>query len=494
MSWTARCRNERRSWHKPTQYCKQTSPSANGAEAEREKLLQDLGERVKELGCINDISRLAEEPWISIEEFVQRAVGILPPAWRYPEICAARIMLNSKEFKTANFRETEWSQVADIKVDRKKFGAVTICYLEEKPAADEGPFLKEERSLINTVADFLGHIIQHRLSEAEIRASEEKLQYLAYYDSLTGLPNRNLFLERINQEIAEAKDSSSSIAVVITDINKFKSIYDIYGSEVGDRVLKEVAERLSTAIRKGDIAAHLGNDEFGIACIGLTGSDDIIMLEKIIKDISYPLKIDGDEIILTFSTGISLYPHDGENASELLKSAGLALSIAEKEGRKTSQFYSKDMNVTASEMMLLEKQLIKAIKNEEFILHYQPYWDITTKKMVGMEALIRWQSKDKGLVPPGKFIPVLEDTGMIIEVGEWILREAMRQVKEWQNNGYPVVPVSVNMSLVQFRQKDLAEMVKKIMGDMWFLSITPYPGDNGKRLYAGYRIYQIGAY
>ena len=142
----------------------------------------------------------------------------------------------------------------------------------------------------------------------------------------------------------------------------------------------------------------------------------------------------------------------------------------------------------------MEKGLLKAITNEEFILHYQPYWDITTKKMVGMEALVRWQSKDKGLVPPGKFIPVLEDTGMIIEVGEWILREAMRQVKEWQNNGYPVVPVSVNMSLVQFRQKDLAGMVKKIMKDMWLLSFTPYPGDNGKRLYAGYRIYQIGAY
>jgi len=685
------------------------------AEIEREKLLQDLGDRVKELGCINDISQLAEKPWVSIEEFVQGAVNILPPAWQYPEICCARIMLDSKEFKTANFRKTEWSQVADIKVDRKKFGAVTICYLEEKPAVDEGPFLKEERSLINTVADFLGHIIQHRLSEAEIRASEEKfrmifdnandgilladteeskkfhfanvaicrmlgysqeeiknmgimdihpekdipyvieqfekqsrkeirvaqdvsvkrkdgsvfyadvnstpveisgkryllgifrditkrkqaeealrkseerfqqvaenigewiwevdanglytyssptvekilgykpeeitgnkhfydfflpeereelkaaalevfaqkkafkdfinrnvdkngnevwiltngvpildengnligymgsdadiserkrmedrLQYLAYYDSLTCLPNRNLFFERLTRDIARAKDSSNSIAVLITDINKFKSICDIYGSEVGDRVLKEVAERLSTAIRKGDTVAYLGNDEFGIACIGLTGSDDIIMLEKIIKDISYPLEIDGDEIILTFSAGISLYPHDGENASELLKSAGLALSIAKKEGRKTYQFYTEDMNVMASEIMLLEKQLVTAIKNEEFILHYQPYWDITTKKMVGMEALIRWQSKDKGLVPPGKFIPVLEDTGMIIEVGEWILREAMRQVKEWQDKRYPVVPVSVNMSLVQFRQKDLAEMVKRIMGECGF--------------------------
>jgi diguanylate cyclase (GGDEF)-like protein len=301
----------------------------------------------------------------------------------------------------------------------------------------------------------------------ERKQMEEKLKYLAYYDALTGLPNRNLFLERINQEIARAKVSSGSLAVVITDINKFKSIYDIYGSEVGDRVLKEVAERLSTAIGKGDIAAHLGNDEFGIALMNIR-DDDIIMLEKIIKTASYPLRIDRDELILTFSTGISLYPHNGENASELLKAAGLALSIAKKEGRNSSQFYMKDMNTTASELMLLEKQLVTAIKNEEFILHYQPYWDITTKKMVGMEALVRWRSQDKGLVPPGKFIPVLEDTGMIIEVGEWILREATRQVKEWQDNGYPVVPVSVNMSLVQFRQKNLVEMVKRVMGECGF--------------------------
>ena len=335
---------------------------------------------------------------------------------------------------------------------RKDGTCFSVAYSSD-PIMDEGKII--------------GAVVNFR-DITERKQMEEKLQYLAYYDPLTDLPNRNLFLERINQEIAGAKNSSSSLAVVITDINKFKSIYDIYGSEVGDRVLKEVAERLSTAVRKGDTVAHLGNDEFGIICISSTGFDSIIMLEKIIKDISYPLKINGDEITLTFSTGISLYPHDGENASKLLKSAGLALSIAKKEGRKTYQFYSEDMIVTATEMMLLEKQLITAIKNEEFILHYQPYWDITTKKMVGMEALIRWQSKDKGLVPPGKFIPILEDTGMIIEVGEWILREAMRQVKEWQNKGHPVVPVSVNMSLVQFRQKDLAEMVKRIMGECGF--------------------------
>ena len=295
---------------------------------------------------------------------------------------------------------------------------------------------------------------------------EEKLQYLAYYDALTDLPNRNLFLDRVNQAIARAEPTSRIVAVLITNIDRFKSINDTYGSEIGDRVLKEIAGRLSTSVRKGDTIARLSNDEFGIALLDVAHPDDIVMvLEKIIKDISYPLNIAGDELALTFSTGVSLYPNDGNSASELLKAAGLALGTAKKEGWKTYQFFTEDLNIKASELILMEKGLHKAITNEEFILHYQPYWDITTKKMVGMEALVRWQSKDKGLVPPGKFIPVLEDTGMIIEVGEWILREAMRQVKEWQNNGYPVVPISVNLSLVQFRQKDLAGMVKKIMKD-----------------------------
>jgi diguanylate cyclase (GGDEF)-like protein/PAS domain S-box-containing protein len=300
----------------------------------------------------------------------------------------------------------------------------------------------------------------------ERKLMAEKLQYLAYYDALTDLPNRNLFLDRVNQAIARAQPTSRVVAVLITNIDRFKSINDTYGSEIGDRVLKEIAGRLSTSVRKGDTIARLSNDEFGIALLDVAHTDDIVMvLEKIMKGISYPLNIAGDELALTFSTGVSLYPNDGNSAAELLKAAGLALGTAKKERIKPYQFFTEDLNIKASELILMEKGLLKAITNEEFILHYQPYWDITTKNMVGMEALVRWQSKDKGLVPPGKFISVLEDTGMIIEVGEWILREATRQVKEWQNKGYPVVPVSVNMSLVQFRQKDLAGMVKKIMKD-----------------------------
>jgi diguanylate cyclase (GGDEF)-like protein/PAS domain S-box-containing protein len=303
----------------------------------------------------------------------------------------------------------------------------------------------------------------------ERKKAEERIHYLAYYDSLTGLPNRNLFIDRVNQGIARAEHASRFIAVLLMNIDRFKSINDAYGPELGDKVLKEVAGRLSTSIRKGDTVARLSDDEFGIALLDVADTEDIIrVLEKIVKDVSYPFKIDSDEIILTLSTGISVYPQDGINAGDLLKSSGLALTKAKEVGRKTYQFYTEDMNVTASEFVFMEKHIMNALQEKEFRLHYQPYWDMNTQELAGMEVLIRWQSKDRGLIPPAKFIPILEDTGMIIDVGEWILRESIRQVTEWRNRSYRLVPVSVNLSLVQFRQKDLADMVKDVIDTYGF--------------------------
>jgi diguanylate cyclase (GGDEF)-like protein/PAS domain S-box-containing protein len=324
--------------------------------------------------------------------------------------------------------------------------------------------VKEGQSKDSTVEELL-RIIADTLAGIIMRKkADERIEYLAYYDALTELPNRALFLDRVNQGIARAEPTSRIVAVLLMNIDRFKSINDTYGSEVGDGVLKEIARRLSSSVRKGDTIARLANDEFGIALLDVAHPDDIItVLEKIIKDISYPLKVNKDEFALSFSTGIAVYPNNGQNASELLKSAGLALTIAKKQGGKTYQFFTADLNVKASDFMLMEKDLRRAIADEEFILHYQPYWDITTRKIVAMEALIRWQRGDNELVLPGTFIPVLEDTGMIREVGEWVLKEALRQVQQWVTNGYPLVPVSVNMSLVQFRQKDLAETVKRIL-------------------------------
>ncbi|NWF76568.1 MAG: EAL domain-containing protein [Nitrospirae bacterium] len=333
----------------------------------------------------------------------------------------------------------------------KTLGVINV-FMKEGHVRDE----KEENFLLN-VANTLASIIMRK-------KAEERIDYLAYYDELTGLPNRNLFIDRIKHGIERAERTSKIVAVLIMDIDNFKSINDIYGNEAGDSVLKEVAERFSNAIRRGDTVARLGNDEFGIALFDIADSKNVVsVMEKILNYVCSPLSINNNEIALTFGTGISLYPLDSENQEGLLKKANLALVTAKKEGRKNYKFYTEELNVKASEFLSMERNMYYAIKNKEFLLHYQPYWDINTKKMVGMEALMRWQSKDMGLVSPGKFISVLEDTGMIIDVGEWILRTAIRQVKEWQNKEYPVLPVSVNLSLVQFKRKNLVDMFNSII-------------------------------
>jgi diguanylate cyclase (GGDEF)-like protein/PAS domain S-box-containing protein len=301
---------------------------------------------------------------------------------------------------------------------------------------------------------------------------EDRLEFLAYYDDLTGLPNRTLFVDRVSQAIARAEHTKRIVAVLSVDIDRFTFINDTFGSEVGDEVLKEVGRRLSNSVREGDTVARFGSDEFGIALTDIAHAEDIILvIEKILKDIKQPLQVKDKDIVITLSIGISLYPDDGQDTSTIVKNAEISLSKAKAGGMNTYQFFTTDMNVRASEFVLMERNLFNAFKNEEYLLYYQPYYDINAKKMTGMEALIRWKSEEFGLVSPGKFIPILEETGMIIEVGEWILKTATRQVKEWQDKGYPVVPVSVNLSSVQFKQKDLANILDRIIREFGF-----YPG------------------
>ena len=333
----------------------------------------------------------------------------------------------------------------------RTLGTLNI-YLKEGYVRD-----KKEEEFLRAVADTLAGIIMRK-------QSEEKIEYLAYYDGLTGLPNKRLFIDRLAQGITRSERSKKLIAVLALNIDRFKSINDTYGSDTGDAVLKEVSRRLITSVRDGDTVSRLGDEDFGIFLADIAQSEDIILLvEKIMKSASQPIHFRGKEIVMTLSVGISVYPHDGKDTSALIKNADLALARANQQGRKNYQFYTEGMDVKASEFVLMEKNLFNAIRNEEFILYYQPYWDINTKKVMGMEALIRWISPEAGLVSPGKFIPVLEDTRMIIEVGEWVIKTAIRQVKEWQDKGHPIVPVSVNLSLIQFSQKDLFEMIERVI-------------------------------
>lgn len=293
---------------------------------------------------------------------------------------------------------------------------------------------------------------------------EERLDYLAYFDALTGLPNRKLFLNRLEQSISRVDYSKKHVAVLSIDIDRFTLINETLGHEIGDKVLIEIGKVLSGSVREGDTVARFGNDEFELALVDVANADDVIFIaDEIMKNISKPMRIKDEEIVITVTMGIAIYPEDGKTANDLLRNATLALGKAWEQGRKNYYFYTSALDNKASEMLMMERRLFNALKNREFVLHYQPYVDTDSKKIVGMEALIRWNSPDQGLVPPGKFIPILEETGLIVEVGEWILEESFRQINEWEQKGLPVVPVSINLSLIQFRQEhNLLETINRM--------------------------------
>lgn len=307
------------------------------------------------------------------------------------------------------------------------------------------------------------HFVASSRDMTPLRRLEDRINFLAYYDDLTGLPNRVLFADRLKQALVRSEQSEKASCVFLIDIDRFHLINNSRGVNFGDVLLKEVSRKLSAVVREGDTVARLGSDEFALTLNDISKYEDIIyFLEKLREILAVPIWANREEILLTFSIGISTYPDDAGDVATLIQNADLACQGVKKRGGNGYGFFTSGMNTAASEFISMEKQLKDALINGEFVLHYQPYWDCMTGKMTGMEALIRWNSRD-GLIAPGKFIPVLEETGLIIEVGEWVFRAAMRQLKEWQDKGYAVVPVSVNLSIVQFRQKNLVEIIDKML-------------------------------
>jgi diguanylate cyclase len=299
----------------------------------------------------------------------------------------------------------------------------------------------------------------------ERKRYQEQLEHQANYDALTGLPNRNLLHDRLKQAVF-AQRQQRSIAVVFIDLDHFKFINDSLGHSAGDRLLRQMADRLREAVRDGDTVSRLGGDEF-ILVLNDQHNEDFVFraMQRIIAKVSEPVVLEGQDLTVTCSAGISLYPQDGPDVDTLLKNADAAMYRAKDHGRNNFQFYTAEMNKLVNERLSLEANLRRAVERNELTLHYQSKHDLRTGAIVGVEALLRWSHPEWGLVYPDRFIPLAEETGLIGSIGEWVLRTACAQNRAWQDAGLPPVVMSVNLSARQFRQDALFKTVARILSE-----------------------------
>jgi diguanylate cyclase (GGDEF)-like protein len=310
--------------------------------------------------------------------------------------------------------------------------------------------------------------IARELREVEVRRDRERaeatVEHQAHYDLLTNLPNRNTFHDRLTVALAQAGRNRKMLAVLFVDLDRFKTIVDTLGHTIGDQLLRSVAERLGASLEAGDTLARLGGDEFVILLPQINRADRAVRVaQRVLEAIKPPFLFDNHELHVTMSIGITLYPYDGEDADTLLKNADTALYRAKEQGRNNYQLYTPAMNARAFERLALENSLRKALERNEFSLYYQPQVHMLTGGIVGIEAVLRWQHPDLGIVYPSEFISIAEETGLIGPLGEWVIRTACAQNQNWQKMGLPPMTMAVNLSARQFQQQDLVQSVARIL-------------------------------
>ena len=300
----------------------------------------------------------------------------------------------------------------------------------------------------------------------EQRRIEMEISRLSQYDPVTGLANRDLFVSQLNDAAAQARRTKTLLAVMILDLDCFKDINDTFGHSIGDQVLKQTARRLKKVSRETDIAGRLDGDEFALIAPNLTFPNGATRFaERVLETFAEPFEALGRRIKATASVGITLHPLDEGSPEELLRHAGIALGHAKKEGGRNLQFYDSEVNQKRLEEKAISADLPIALSNDQFRLHYQPKVLTTTGTVVGVEALIRWQHPNRGILAPNQFIPVAEATGFIDNIGEWVLREACRQSASWRNQGSADVPIAVNLSAAQLSRPDLYEVVRRTIAE-----------------------------
>lgn len=322
--------------------------------------------------------------------------------------------------------------------------------------------------VVNTVRDEAGQpgfTITMFTDITEQKLQEQRIEHLAHHDVLTGLPNRLLFQERLRLTVEQADRLGQSVAVLFIDLDRFKTINDSLGHHVGDGLLQSVAARLVQTIRAGDTVSRLGGDEFVIILNGIDSADEVAHLieQRLIPLIREPHQIDGVNLYVSCSVGVAIFPDDGRDLDELMRHADGAMYMAKGSGRDNFQFFTPTMNAQALERLHIENSLRQAIENDELELHFQPLLDALGQHAVGAEALIRWRHRELGLMLPARFIPIAEETGLIVPIGEWVLEQACRQQKAWQQAGLGELFVAVNISAIQFRQEKFLSTVAGVL-------------------------------
>lgn len=338
----------------------------------------------------------------------------------------------------------------------------TLPSFEEELIGRDG----EARHVLTTKAplrDMNGEIVAVLTTSLDItdrKRAEGHLRQLAHHDTLTDLPNRALLHERVRQEIAQSRRTDRKFALHLFDLDRFKGINDVLGHHVGDSLLRLVAERLRATVRETDTVARLGGDEFAILQVNVVGLEDTTELARRVREaLAVPFRIEGEEISTSASIGIAMFPDNGFDVDDLLKKADLAMYRAKADGRDSYKAFAADMDTTARAITVLESDLRRALARSEFELHYQPQVDLTTGRIVGAEALIRWRRESGELVSPGEFLPRAEENGLIVPINNWVLREACAQAASWTAKGLPPLRIAVNLSGVQFRKVDVEKVV-----------------------------------
>lgn len=310
-------------------------------------------------------------------------------------------------------------------------------------------------------------VLKHRVKSVVAQViAERKVKLLAYRDTLTNLPNRLLFADRLEQSIIRSERSRTSMALMLIDIDDFKLVNDSFGHDAGDKLIKAVGELIAKSLRRADTIARLGGDEFAVIIEGIDGPEDAISIaDNLTTILEHNVRLDDQETYTSASIGIAVFPEDGKDARTLLKNADTAMFRAKENGRHCFQFYKPEMSVSAMERLDLENNLKSAFENDEYLIHYQPVIDIHKNEIVSVEALLRWQHPEKGMIQPNDFVSVVEDCGLIVALGEWLIYSVCKQISVWQDAGLKDQQVSINLAPRQFKEQDLVAVFTQAIAE-----------------------------